>query len=109
MIIIPDIHGREFWRGPVVNFPFYVLHLLEEDDLKETFEIPEPSDDYNPFDDTNVNVVNNYGRFRYVFDDEDTAKKVVCNELLQMIYPATYILTYEEERYWNWFVKSFEK
>lgn len=94
---------------PEEGIRYYVLHLLEMNDLKESFEIPEPSDDYNPFDDTPADVVNDYGRFRYVFDDEETAKKVTCNELLQKMYPATYILTYEEERYWNWFVKSFEK
>ena len=93
---------------PEEGIKYYVLHLLEEDDLNETFEIPEPSDDC--FDrSTKADKVNDYGRFRYVFDDQETAKKVACNELLQMIYPAMYILTYEEERYLKWFVKNFEK
>ena len=94
---------------PEEGTKYYVLHLLKEDDLKETFEIPEPSDDYCPFDYTNAGVVNDYGRFRYVFDDEETAKKAAAKELLQMIYPATYFLSYKEQQYWDWFVKSFEK
>lgn len=94
---------------PDEGVKYYVLHLLEENNLEEMFEIPEPSEEYHPFEHTNADVLNDYGRFRYVFDDEETAKKVVSNELLQKIYPATYILTYEEERYWNLFVKSFEQ
>ena len=94
---------------PEEGVKYYVLHLLEENDVQEAVEISDPLEDYPPFADTNANRVNKYGRFRYVFDDEETAKKVVHKELLQMIYPYTYILTYEETRHWNWFVKSFEK
>ena len=89
---------------PEEGIRYYVLHLLEIDDLDETFEIPEPSDDYDILEETNANLVNDYGRFRYVFDDEETAKSVVCNELKQMIYPFTYILDKEESLEWNRFI-----
>lgn len=73
---------------PEEGVKYYVLHMVDLIDQ---------------------DTADDYGIFRYVFDDKKTAKKVIVNELLQMIYPFTLILTYEEKRYWNWFVKSFEK
>ncbi len=93
---------------PEEGIRYYVLHLLEINDLDERFEIPEPSDDFNPFDEDNyAAIVNDYGRFRYVFDDEQTAKEVVCAELQQMVYPYLYILDKEDEAEWKRFVSMF--
>jgi len=89
---------------PEEGIRYYVLHLLELDDLDETFEIPEPSDDVDFFDDSNAGIVNDYGRFRYVFDDEQTAKEVVSSELKQMVYPFFHILNKEEAVEWKRYV-----
>lgn len=91
---------------PEEGVRYYALHLLEINDLEKTFEIPEPSDDYEPFDKGNANLVNDFGRFRYVFDDEQTAKKVVCWELKQMVYPYISILDEEEVAEWKRFVSE---
>lgn len=90
---------------PEEGIRYYVLHMLEIRDLEVTFSIPEPSDDYKMTDKTNADIVNSYGRFRYVFDDEETARKVACSELLQIIYPFTHILSEEEFAGWNLFQK----
>ena len=89
---------------PEEGIRYYVLHLLEIDDLDETFEIPEPSDDYDILGESNADLVNDYGRFRYVFDDEQTAKDVVSCELKQMVYPFTQGLDKEESLEWKRFV-----
>lgn len=90
---------------PEEGIRYYVLHLLEINDLDNTFEIPEPSEDFVFFDDnSNACIVNEYGRFRYVFDDENTAKEVVCAKLKQMIYPYIYILDKEEVVEWKRFL-----
>ena len=84
---------------------YYVLHELRMHDLDETFEIPEPTTNFL-VDDEYACMVNDYGRFRYVFDDEETAKKVVANELRMMIYPYKYILSEEEGEEWNNFLET---
>ena len=95
---------------PEEGTKYYVLHELRADDLEEKIVIPEPSDDFRPFKKNDpATIVNNYGRFRYVFDDEETAKKVVCSELVHMIYPYTYILGDEEGEKWNEFLNSFSE
>ena len=78
------------------------------EDLEETFEIPEPTDDFD-FRNNLACLVNNYGRFRCVFDDEETAKKVISSELKNLIYPYTYLLNDEELEEWIGFVKQYEQ
>lgn len=51
-------------------------------------------------------MVNNDGRFRYAFSDEETAKKVVSRELIMMIYPYGYLLSETEAEEWNSFVEK---
>ena len=91
---------------------YFVLHELRVRDLEEKFKIPEPSDDSWSWSGSNIdnlsNLVNNYGRFRYVFDDEETAKSVVGHELIMLIYPYTYILSDEEEKEWKRFIEEQE-
>lgn len=87
---------------------FYILHELRENDIEEKFDIPEPSNDFR-WDNHLANLVNNYGRFRYAFNDEETAKSVVSHELLSLIYPYGYILSVEEVKEWNSFVEDYEK
>lgn len=60
--------------------------------------------DVDFFDDSNAGIVNDYGRFRYVFDDEQTAKEVVSSELKQMVYPFFHILNKEEAVEWKRYV-----
>jgi len=93
---------------PEEGVNYYVLHFLELDDLDEPITIPEPSDERVFFDDTsNASLVNDYGRFRYVFDDESTARKVVGHELQMRIYPLQFVLSDEEEREWDSFTEQF--
>lgn len=85
---------------------YYVLHELRRSNLEERFEIPTPSDETDVLHDNLALFVNNYGRFRYVFDDVETAKSVVANELLQYIYPFTYLLDDDEGEEWNRFLRE---
>lgn len=81
--------------------------LVGED---EVLKIPEPNDVCDFLDTEkgyfNSCIVNQYGRFRYVFDDEETAKKVISNELLEMIYPYMNILNEEEQKEWENFIEE---
>lgn len=90
---------------PEEGIRYYVLHQLEIRDLEETFSIPVPSDDYKMTEETDADIVNSFGRFRYVFDDEGTARKVACSELLHIIYPFTHVLSEEECAEWDIFQK----
>lgn len=91
---------------PEEGTAFYILHELRIDDLEEKFEIPEPNNN-SKWNDPYANMVNNYGRFRYAFGDEETAKSVVAAELIQMIYPYGYILSEKEQGEWNSFVNEY--
>lgn len=87
---------------------YYVLHELREK-YPEHYKIPEPSNDSRLLEapsegEFHPTIVNEYGRFRYVFDDEETAKKVVSSELLHILYPYLYILSDEDKSEWNKFV-----
>lgn len=88
---------------------YYVLHEYKET-LPEQLKIPEPSDRMSlskpPEGEFPQEIVNSYGRFRYVFDDEETPKKVVSTELLHILYPYLYILTDEERKAWDKFIKE---
>jgi len=95
-----DEKGRSH---PEEGIKYYVLHELRMDDLDETWEIPEPANKID-LNDTLSRLVNNYGRFCYVFDDIETAKKVVSHQLCNLIYPYTYLLNKEEQKEWNSFV-----
>jgi hypothetical protein len=89
---------------PEEETAFYILHELRINDLEEKFQIPEPGkhmDWENPY----ANLVNDYGRFRYAFSEEETAKSVVSNELVMMIYPYGYLLSDAEAEEWNHFVE----
>lgn len=88
---------------PEEGTAYYILHELRLFDLEEKFVIPEPNDKFELENDL-AHMVNSYGRFRYAFSDEETAKKVVTNELVQMLYPYTYILSESEIQEWNKFV-----
>ncbi len=90
---------------PEEGTKYYVLHELRMHDVEKKFKIPKPSNKFD-WNDDRANLVNEYGRFRYVFDDEDTAKKVVAMELLQMIYPYIYVMSEEEGREWNRFLEE---
>lgn len=85
---------------PEEGIRYFVLHELKIDNLDEKFDIPEPSNT-PPGDGSAAYRVNSYGRFRYVFDDEETAKSVAVNELLMWIYSYTYILSEEELDEWE--------
>jgi hypothetical protein len=103
-IIYQSRCDRNGLSHPEEGTAFYILHVLIKDDLEEKFQIPEPGnhmDWENPY----ANLVNNYGRFRYAFNDEETAKSVISHELLMMIYPYVYLLSDAEAEEWNQFVE----
>lgn len=93
---------------PEEGIRYFVLHELRMRDLDEKFEIPEPAREFR-WDDRDSHRVNDYGRFRYVFDDVETAKCVVANEVLMILYPYTYLLNEEEGKEWNDFLDKFQE
>ena len=92
---------------PEEGAKYYVLHELSVSDLDKKFEIPEPARVF-AWNENDSHIVNNFGRFRYVFDDVETAKSVVPRELMMILYPYTYILSDEEGKEWNDFLENFE-
>lgn len=98
---------EEGFSWPSEGTKYYVLHELIINDLDEPLETPEPKDDFNFFED-DMGMINCYGAYRCVFDDEETAKKVAGNDLLHHIYPYTHILNEEEIEEWNAFIKEQE-
>lgn len=97
---------------PEEGTKYYVVHELVINDLDEKLKIPAP-DDYFQVEKVegyfSPNIVNEFGRFRYVFDDEETAKKVLKSELLHAIYPHMFILSDKEGEEWNKFVEEYER
>ncbi len=91
---------------PEEGTKYYVLHELRLEDLEEKIVIPEPDDNVDLLGETGALMVNDYGRFRYVFDDEETARKVVCSEMLHLIYPYQYILNDDELKEWGEFLET---
>ena len=76
--------------------------------------IPAPDTNHNPMakeTDTELSpyIVNDMGRFCFVFSDEETAKEMVSTELKHIIYPYLSILSEEEGVEWNRFVDEMEK
>lgn len=88
---------------PAEGTAFYILHELTINDLDEKFEIPEPSEKFDIENDISF-LINNYGRFRYAFSDEETAKCAAAAQLIHMIYPFGYLLSEDEQKEWNLFV-----
>lgn len=100
-----DEEGLTHSEEPV---KYYVLHEFREK-YPERYKIPEldrdPPLSWNKSaGEFYPSIVNEYGRFRYVFDDEETAKKVVSRELLHILYPYLYILSEEDRSAWNKFI-----
>ncbi|MBR1555212.1 MAG: hypothetical protein IJ644_07465 [Oscillospiraceae bacterium] len=96
---------------PEEGTKYYVLHEFRKE-YDRILKIPEPSDDCFPLleeppeGEFSSDIVNQFGRFRYVFDDEETARKVVSSELFQILYPYLYVLSEEEAQEWNDFIKE---
>ena len=91
---------------PELGTKYYILHefqIISNDPII----VPEPTGNFTfgAFD----GYINDYGRFRYAFDDEATAKSVACKELLQIIYPYTYILDPEELKEFNKYCELISK
>lgn len=99
---------KEGMSHPEEGVKYYVLHELKIHDLEEKFKIPEPTDKFDYNNDLAC-FVNEYGRFRYVFDDEETAKCVAKKDLKMMLYLYSHLLTEEEIDEWNNFVKENDK
>ena len=81
---------------------YYILHELRIHDMDEPFQIPPPTKTTER--NSLGNMINDFGRFRFVFDDESTAKEAVRWELLQIISPYTYTLSDEDGKAWNEFL-----
>ena len=93
---------------PEEGTAFYLLYRFMLHNLPEPFIIPAPSDDYD-CESNHIYSVNDFGEFRYAFDDEEIAKQVVSADIKQRIYPYLHILSQEELDEWNEFVKSFQE
>ena len=105
---------EEGMSHPGEGVKYYVLHQLDKE-YDRMLKIPAPSNDDGilfredvPEGEFHPDIVNDFGRFRYVFDDEETAKKVAANEFLHRIYPYMYILSEEEGKEWNQFIEEQE-
>lgn len=73
---------------PKEGIKYYILHSLKIDDLTEPLIVPKPCNTGNNQTGSQISTalkVNNFGRFRYAFDDVETAKKVAVKEIEQMI------------------------
>ncbi|SJZ74917.1 hypothetical protein [Eubacterium coprostanoligenes] len=84
---------------PKEDIKYYILHLLKIDDLTEPLIVPKPCNTGNIQTDSQISAaltVNNFGRFRYAFDDVETAKKVAVKEVEQLITPLLHCLTNED-------------
>lgn len=90
---------------PDEGIKYYVTHELRLNGLTTGINIPEPSNTFSTEDDSLL--VNNYGRFISVFDDEETAKKTIGKLLYHLIYPYTYILNEKDAKEWNEFLINF--
>lgn len=80
---------------PKEGIRFYILHSLKIDDLTEPLIVPKPCNAEVSQTSSQVSAalsVNNFGRFRYVFDDVETAQKVAIKEIEQMITPLYHCL-----------------
>lgn len=80
---------------PEEGIRFYILHSLKIDDLTELLIVSKPCNAEVSQTSSQVSAaltVNNYGRFRYAFDDIVTAKKVAVKEVEQMITPLYHCL-----------------
>lgn len=88
----------------------YILHSLKIDDLTEPLIVPKPCNTENIQTDSQISAtltVNNFGRFRYAFDDVETAKKVAVKEVEQLITPLLHCLTNEDYRDVKEFIKKY--
>lgn len=88
---------------------YYILHLLKIDDLTEPLIVPKPCNTGNIQTDSQNSAaltVNNFGRFRYAFDDVETAKKVAVKEVEQLITPFLHCLTNEDYSDVKEFIKN---
>lgn len=97
---------KEGFSHPEEPIKYYALHELRYLDLPEPFEIPEPSNEYES--NSIASIVNDFGCFKHIFDDEKTAKSFVSHALLVLIYPHTYLLNEDDAKKWNAFLDSFK-
>ena len=89
---------------------FYILHSLKIDDLIEPLIVPKPCNTENLQTSSQISTVltvNIFGRFRYAFDDVETAKKVAVKEVEQMITPLLRCLTKEDYRDVKGFIEKY--
>ncbi len=101
----------EGFMHPEEGVKYYVLHEYESTQDKP-LTIPAPADndrfEYDPETEFDPDIVNSFGRFRYVFDDEETAKAVISGELLRRIYPYLFILNEDERSQWKQFIETYD-
>lgn len=94
---------------PKEGIRFYILHSLKIDDLTEPLIVPDSCNTENVQTDSQISsslTVNNFGRFRYAFDDVETAKKVAVKEVEQLITPFLHCLTNEDYSDVKEFIKN---
>lgn len=95
---------------PEEGIKYYILHSLKIDDLTEPLIVPKPCNAEVSQTSSQVSAalsVNNFGRFRYVFDDVETAQKVAIKEIEQMITPLLRCLTKEDYRNVKGFIEKY--
>ena len=86
---------------PTEGVKYYVLHELQMNGLDKTWEIPVPSKAY----DFNHSVYD-YGKFRYVFEDVQTAESVAAKYILNIVYSFTHLLRGNELEEWVQFTTN---
>lgn len=96
---------------PKEGIKYYILHSLKIDDLTEPLIVPKPCNTDNLQTSSQISTaltVNNFGRFRYAFDDVETAKKVAVKEDEQMIMPLLHCLTKEDYSDVKEFIEKYD-
>lgn len=96
---------------PKEGIKYYILHSLKIDDLTEPLIVPKPCNTENLQTSSQISTaltVNNFGRFRYAFDDVETAKKVAVKEDEQMIMPLLHCLTKEDYSDVKEFIEKYD-
>ena len=87
---------------------YYILHQYKDDNLSNELLIPEPNNNYTMDVKDGYfspDIVNNFGKFLAVFDDEAIAKESIYANMNMIIYFYLYFLNEKQLDEWNEFIK----
>jgi hypothetical protein len=104
---------------PMEGIMHYILFIFEcRDKYDKILKIPQPnqsidlytsSEEYYERGYFSPTIVNEYGNFKAVFSNIETAEKACYSYLRHIIYPYGYILSEEDQEEFNIFVTKFRE